>query len=174
MPCSNVRLMLPIPLCVLGPKSSSCGYMRAYLILFRTTGIYFFYKLYSWVSLKQHTPRGYAILDIKTEFQQIQTYSSENFLQERTYVRDFDCVGWNMNWSFYPLDIPWIMPRLLYGVYAEIVWTFLVVSYHHYWLWCPCYRMDCLVRPPALHWINICRRLLEEKFQKVEGTSSST
>ena len=65
---------------------------------------------------------GYDILETNTEFQCIQAHSEETPLHARAYVRRFDLVRSISNWAWF-VHNPWIVPRLLHGVYAEIACT---------------------------------------------------
>ena len=66
---------------------------------------------------------GYDTLETKTEFQWIQAHSEETTLHDRACVRRLDLASCILNWSSCFLHSPWIVQRLLYGVYAEIACT---------------------------------------------------
>ena len=63
------------------------------------------------------------MLETNTEFQWIHAHSDETPLQARACVRRLDLASCISNWSSCCLQNPWIVPRLLYGMYGDMACT---------------------------------------------------
>ena len=63
------------------------------------------------------------MLETKTEFHWIHAHSDETPLQASAYVRRLDLASFISNCSSCCLQSPWIVPKLLYGMYGEIACT---------------------------------------------------
>ena len=100
--------------------------VRGKPVLFRTVGIYFFCRLCNWVLVRWQTPRGNVMLATKHEFQWINAPFSNILLHTSALVRRVAFGSWTSNWSSCFLQIPCIVPKLLYGVYADSAFTLCV------------------------------------------------